>query len=444
VRELDCLSEIHAGFSQDFRLQFCTVKTEGREVQMSRAMIEVLFDALREDHWRRAHSFSEDIQQAHRLMHHPFVAEDEIAETVRLWFEKRQPCLFGRYAAKRGAIHICVLTERDLQDGEKHLKAKLAEEKRLWKQRALDTQNPEHSFSLVVVSQRVALAAPDDNLERFATRIRELTGWKPSEETNAPVASDFLYLKSPHDPFYYGFKFNLDFFAAAGDGRWWHDHRVPGGIAFTANSTGHMKQFQEWYAYKDEPDRGDWILRLAMQTISLAHTVARKSDVASVTGEPPAPTPPADPKTEGRITWLLDLVDGKPKKAIACPFKGPILHVLQGKDWTTYAGLIHTDHNIRKEFFEDREIPSSSARPYLNDFTYLFAQNEGDYVKFTAGVRVGESDVYKETGSPNTWKTRGAERVQPSRTPEQAATVRRLLAVCRRWEDDPQANSAAI
>lgn len=52
----------------------------------------------------------------------------------------------------------------------------------------------------------------------------------------------YLYLKNPQTKAYHGFRFNLDFFAAAGDGTWWHDHRFPGGVAFTANATGHMKR----------------------------------------------------------------------------------------------------------------------------------------------------------------------------------------------------------
>jgi hypothetical protein len=56
--------------------------------------------------------------------------------------------------------------------------------------------------------------------------------------------------------------FNVDFFACAGDGRWWHDHRFPGGIAYTANSTGHMMRFRDWYQAKDQSEA--WGLKQAM------------------------------------------------------------------------------------------------------------------------------------------------------------------------------------
>ena len=135
--------------------------------------------------------------------------------------------------------------ERDLADGDDAIKEKIATARQHWKQRALsDTQTPPHSFTLVFATDGLMLAAPDENLRRFADRLLELAGWGPDRQAKRgenPISSDFLYLQNPVDDAYYGFQFNIDFFAAAGDKRWWHDHRLPGGIGFTANSTGHMK-----------------------------------------------------------------------------------------------------------------------------------------------------------------------------------------------------------
>ena len=96
---------------------------------------------------------------------------------------------------------------------------------------------------------------------------------------------------------YHGFRFNLDFFAAAADGMWWHDHRFPGGIAFTANATGHMRAFMDWYR---EPgrDHGAWAVTQAMMTIARSHPTKpiEESDKTEKTA-----------RAEGRVTWLLDL-----------------------------------------------------------------------------------------------------------------------------------------
>lgn len=410
---------------------------------MATPSIFALFDSLRRDRCRETNAFSQDLVDAHAVMHHPFANEDEIAEAVREWCLKRQPCNFGRIAAKHHFIHFCILTERDLRD-EGQLKDKVAEEKRIWKRRALqDMSSPPHSFMLVLTSQRVALAAPDDNLMRFASRLRDLAGWNPNIKDLAgnPVTGDYLYLKEPGSRFYYGFQFNVDFFAAAADGRWWHDHRVPGGIAFTANSTGHMQRWQEWYGRPEEPDRTEWFLRNAMMTIAQAHPTAGKArrqvEGASEPAEAKAPTGEVADR-EGRATWLRDLRSGQPLKNYPCPFRGQVKlpKALEGKDWTVYEGLLHTDHAIRHEFFEDRELPSTRARPYVMDLTYLYARELSDYVKFVGGVRFAEEDVYADLGKKEEWLHREAVAVA-DRPPEAEADVRRLLEVCRAWPPSP-------
>jgi hypothetical protein len=117
-----------------------------------------------------------------------------------------------------------------------------------------------------------------------------------------------------------------------------------------------MRHFQEWYTEKGR-DKGEWVITQAMKTIAHAHPVGKVA--ASETAPVPASKrQPADPAEEGRVTWLLDLVDGKPRVETACPFHGAIPGTLQGKDWTRYAGLLHTDHNVRTEFFEDRRSRS--------------------------------------------------------------------------------------
>jgi hypothetical protein len=32
----------------------------------------------------------------------------------------------------------------------------------------------------------------------------------------------------------------VNYFCAQGDKRWWQDHRIPGGMAFSVNSVGHL------------------------------------------------------------------------------------------------------------------------------------------------------------------------------------------------------------
>ena len=382
-----------------------------------------LFARLSGDAWRISHPFNDDMLRANALLHNTAATEEEMSECVRLWCLRWQPCQFGKVAASEGRIHFCFLTEQAVStwsDGE--IAEKIVEEKQLWKQRAaFDPIRGGHSFVLVVGSPRVAFAMPDQHLRAFSERVLELAGWEPDRRgarRNNTVTSDFLYLRHPSDGSFYGFRFNVDFFASAGDGRWWHDHRFPGGIAFTANSTGHMIAAREWYRGKN--DGRTWALKQAMLTINNAM--------------PTRGTASADPSEQGRVTWLRSLdVEGKPLVADSkCPLaKIPL--PLEGKDWTRYEGVLHTDHAVREEFFLDREAAPTASKPYLMDFTYLFDQEYHDFVQFTGGERFTSEDVLAEIGRPEDWTHRAAK-VLASRSDAEAIAVADQLHACRHWE----------
>src|SRR5258708_34263917 len=104
-------------------------------------------------------------------------------ECLGLWCLQKQPCQFGRAAAKQGRIHFCVLTDDVLTNWtDEEIGAKLSHEKRLWKQRAaFDNLRAAHSFVVVAASSTVALAAPDHQLQAFSDRILELIDWQHVE-----------------------------------------------------------------------------------------------------------------------------------------------------------------------------------------------------------------------------------------------------------------------
>ena len=72
-----------------------------------------------------------------------------------------------------------------------------------------------------------------------------------------------------------------------------------------------MRMFQEWYEYRDDPDRRDWVLRLAMHTIALAHPTRLEPDDAE-DGSTPSTSKRTDARDKGQATWLRELEDGKP------------------------------------------------------------------------------------------------------------------------------------
>ena len=382
-----------------------------------------LFSRLSGDRWRVSHPFYEDITQANALLHNTAATEDEMADCAALWCVRRQPCQFGKVAGSQGGIHFCFLTERAVSTWSDHeIAEKVEEEKQLWKQRsAFGGARRAHSFVLVVASPQVALAAPDRHLRAFSDRILQLSGWSLGESgarRKNTVTGDFLYLKHPTDGSFYGFRFNIDFFACAGDGRWWHDHRFPGGIAFTANSTGHMIASREWYRGKDEGRT--WALKQAMLTINnTARDAVTDGGVSA---------------TERRATWLRELdSEGMPLVGDSrCPL-GKVPVALEGKDWTRYEGVLHTDHAVREEFFVESAGPPNASKPYLMDFTYLYDEHQEDFIEFTGGKRFTVRQVMDEIGAPEDW-THRAGRAVVSRTDEEAFRVGEQLRSCEGWD----------
>lgn len=77
-----------------------------------------LFTQLSGDGWRVAHPFTEDMLQANALLHNTAATEEEMAECLSLWCQRRQPCQFGKVAASQRRIHFCLLPELDEVHGE--------------------------------------------------------------------------------------------------------------------------------------------------------------------------------------------------------------------------------------------------------------------------------------------------------------------------------------
>lgn len=105
---------------------------------------------------------------------------------------------------------------------------------------------------------------------------------------------------------------------------------------------------------------------------------------------------------------------------------------LEGKDWTRYEGLLHTDHAVRAEFFQDRDSAPTLNKTYLMDFTYLYDKTHPDFERFANGVPFTEDQVFAEIGKPEDWAHRSAD-ARHERTAKQLAEVAQQLRVCRYW-----------
>lgn len=347
------------------------------------------------DQWRSKHLFSADIRTTCEVLLNPFVRDDERKMAIRGWLVKNQPCVFGQVAAQTDRLFISVIDEQMLSRGDEAVRTKLKSDRQTWKQWSLGEKG-KHGFLLVVTSPKLHYATPNQALKNFAEHIR---GLFEADSKTDPVGNDmvyeWLYLKNPQTGQFHKFRVILDFFASAGDGRWWHDHRFPGGIAFTFNSLGHMARTREWYEKNKTPV--EWAARMAMQTISNAF---------------PHPV-------HGKATWLLELNDGTPVKPLKCPFSNPqtLPEKIRGKDWTTYQGYHHTDHSIRSEFFDGRENPDRSRGQYLLDFSYIGGGLAGENMELMDGVVVDKKFVDEDLGPVEEWRFAKPIAVVPQREP---------------------------
>lgn len=287
------------------------------------AEVKELMKALVKDPLRKHCDFSNDMRKVHRVLWSPFPDAKDQVRMLRRWLQRFQPCIFGQVAAAQDTMHVCILEDSDLYSSDVEIAARIREDVLNWKRRSLspvqDHSYPAHGFLLLVASPRIANAEPNAALHALAGRIRALWG-VPMEthQVSGEVYWESLYLRDPKTAEYFKFTFSVDFFAAQGDGRWWQDHRIPGGLAFTANSVGHMKRYRE--LYENKKDQTEWILKTAMLTIAGAQGTE-----------------------SGPATWLLSAGDAGPMiPGISCPVDTREFKTgrLAAKDWYPFTGRL--------------------------------------------------------------------------------------------------------
>lgn len=380
------------------------------------AKIHQLLARLEGDPWRKTNPFSEEIREACEVLLNPYARDDERRKMINAWVAKFQPCVFGQVAARSEGLFISIIDSDMLKRGDKAIKEKLCEDKRTWKQWSL-SQKGRHGFLIAVLSPELNFAAPNRALKDFAEHIRSLFSKDAKKDAvGNDVAYECLYLKNPETEEIYKFRVILDFFAAAGDGRWWHDHRFPGGIAFTFNSLGHLAKTRQWYERNSNPL--EMSAKMAMHTIANAY-------------QHPA---------HGKATWLVDLNGKPPMKPMECPFSNPenLKGDIKGKDWTTYQGFHHTDHSIRAEFFDGSDAPDRSRGPFLLDFSYISGNGSGENVELMEGNVVPLKSVIRDIGKFEEWRfakplaKAGIKKI-PSRPQNEAAKISSALKRADAW-----------
>jgi hypothetical protein len=328
---------------------------------MANKSISEIHSYLAGDIWRIENHFAMDMDAANAEI---TAAKDpeEIPEILRAWLQKFQPCLFGRLAAKLDLLSFCILTKNDLLQDDEHVKKKIQEARSLWTREAF--RGKKSGFIILATSDALINSEPNRTLQEFAARLCSLYLLEEDIKPNT-IYCDEVFLEKP-DAARTTWKWlaGVNVFASSADKRWWQDHRIPGGLAFSVNSVGHMVKSGKLAQIMVEMNRllgGETeqvvtakvdslekALELAMRTISLA------SDAVS-----------------GKATELLPLpVDTSLLPVSKCPVKLPSF--LADKNYCEYQGKYHTDVTIPADYFDPSVVMPTTVKMQQLDFTYLF------------------------------------------------------------------------
>lgn len=340
-------------------------------------MATVISEALRllaKDPWRHEVGFSPDIDATNRILFDPKKGKAELEAALASWLHASQPCLFGRMAAKIGALVYCILTPADLEKSDEDIRDKIQESRLEWRQAAFSGEKS--GFVILAISEDIAYATPDHNTLRLAQRLTQLY-------LNKEIQPDVLYhedvLIEKPGPGRMTWKFlgGVNYFSAQGDRRWWQDHRIPGGMALSVNSVGHM-----------------------MKSAIIGHGMAALDDELGVDGDAWNPTKIDSPEqallfavrtigkasaaVSGPATKLLAAgTDDNGKPVTGCPFD---MKEHSDKNCREYQGYYHTDITLPNEYFgADVERPGDVGLHTL-DFTYIYETNIENPDYFTMGV----------------------------------------------------------
>ena len=324
-------------------------------------IVSHIFSQLKPDDWRAEVGFSAEVEAANQRLFEPRIPEAESIQVLSEWLQKHQPCLFGRIAARLGSISYCVLTEADLQQSDEIIKDKIQNARLQWTHDAFEGRKS--GFIILVVSPRIANALPGPEMRDLAHRLCYLYLETDIKMDDIHLDEIFLQKPGPRQTTWRWYA-GVNYFSAQADRRWWQDHRIPGGMAFSVNSVGHlvksgmisnaMKVLEEITGapaegYPDtKVDSLDKALDWAMRTIGMASE-----------------------SVSGKATELLPLPSDRGELPVSkCPVE--LSRVVADKNYCEYRGYYHTDYTLPSEYFLPDVRRPNGLRAHQLDFTYLF------------------------------------------------------------------------
>jgi hypothetical protein len=331
--------------------------------------IAKLMQNLTPDPWRKKEGFSRDIEFYNQRILDNLKSDEEISILLREWLAENQPCLFGRMASgPLDLVSFCILRDHDLEKSDTHICKKIQRFRLLWKQEAI--QGLRSGFIILAISRLIVEAEPNEAMKELAKRLCFL--YLREEIKEDEIHMDRLTLKIPstveNPDEYYEWRVGVNVFASAGDKRWWHDHRIPGGIGFSMNSTGHMARNGSLRRLTEPNAKAPLKPLNGKLGIDSLGTALKFAMMTITNAEPDAPG--------GKATCLRKL-DQKTYDALTpkCPFANAVPPKLQLMNYKNYDGWYHTDVSVPSDYFHpDVNRPAGVQKKDL-DFTYLFVDS---------------------------------------------------------------------
>jgi hypothetical protein len=362
-----------------------------------------LFGQLTRDPWREAERFSADIEAVNQALFSSTATASSSTKILGEWLQRNQPCLFGRIAAKLGFISYCVLNEADLLLPDESIQEKIQRARLQWIKDGYEGRKS--NFILIVVSPAISYALPNPVVAGLAQRLCSL--YLQIDARFDFVHHEHLFLEKPgHARVTWRWLAGVNYFCAQGDKRWWQDHRIPGGMAFSVNSVGHlvksekiaraMTELNTDLAIEDEESWADSKVDSLEKALILA---MRTIDLASET-------------VSGKATELLTLPSNVEDFQLPqCPVN-EMPQSLKGKNYCEYKGYYHTDYTLPSEYFTPYVSRPDTIEPFALDFTYLFHKdvNNPDYWTMGEGQRI-RTDQHDDSRTIETedYKTRRSQ-----------------------------------
>jgi hypothetical protein len=349
--------------------------------------IAEIVSRLKPDSWREEVGFSSEVELANQQLFRPDATLAEMEDIINGWLQKRQPCLFGKIAAKRGLISYCILTDSDLNGSDESIAQKIETAHRQWSREGF--QGRKSAFVLLAVSKRIADAEPNSDVLELAKALGSLLLLTDVQPDRIYVDEILLELPTPAKQTW-RWDVGVNYFSANGDKRWWNDHRIPGGMGFSTNSVGHMVRSEKLGNILQDLEEIMGVLAEGWRTSSV-DSLEKALELAMRTIYNASET------VSGKATTLLPMPSDPNELVVPqCPVELP--DDLAQKNFCEYIGHYHTDYTIPSEYFLPDVARLEGSTIHGLDFTYLFHRsiNNPDYIRMGEGRRIrtdiGDSD----------------------------------------------------